>query len=265
MWAPAALLELVSPPRSQTPPPPFTPHTTLEPITQTDRDTMFRQIVKRRAYPVACSSRCKHGYPQVFVHAPMHVLKVASDIGGISKQSGKIHPDTRKAKKKNGQAEHAFAWLTCPMLNKEIDSLEEGGAIDDVAAVVARTPNLSDKLESAHETVPDARRWLLPEKWRQELESNTNSPVCNSKQAQYSHSKHILFSTGLAGVSLGNKKEVGNWKGNRVKCLHAHVGDFLVRGSLNPVGDLVLRNLRNKGVDISGTNECWRECKKVED
>ena len=48
-------------------PPPFTSHTVIEPLTPTDRDTMFRQIIKRRAYPVGCASRCRHGYPQVRV------------------------------------------------------------------------------------------------------------------------------------------------------------------------------------------------------
>jgi hypothetical protein len=54
--------------------------------------------------------------------------------------------------------------------------------------------------------------------------------------------------------------EVG-WRGNLVKCLHAQLGDRLVRGaSANPVGDLVLRRLEELGVSTGGTEECWREC-----
>ena len=49
-------------------PPPFEPDTALEPCSAEDRDTMFRQIVKRRAYPVGCASRCRHGYPLSLIH-----------------------------------------------------------------------------------------------------------------------------------------------------------------------------------------------------
>lgn len=53
----------------------------------------------------------------------------------------------------------------------------------------------------------------------------------------------------------------GGWRGNLVKCLHAQLGDRLVRGaSANPVGDLVLRRLEELGVPTKGTEECWREC-----
>ena len=53
----------------------------------------------------------------------------------------------------------------------------------------------------------------------------------------------------------------GGWRGNLVKCLHAQLGDRLVRGeSANPVGDLVLRRLEDLGVSTQGTDDCWREC-----
>jgi len=213
------------------------------------------------------------------VHAPMHVRAAA----GTDKLD-EVTPDTPNAV--GAQAEHAFGWLTCPMLHGEIDRLEKAGAIDDVAAVILKSSALTKGLERAHETVQNARRWLLPEKWRAELEK---------KETTHAQPKHVLFHTGLAGVSLertsnntsknsstesnnsikGNSgtpdaetsydTTLGGWRGNRVKCLHAHVGDYLVRGAFaNPVGDLVLRRLQDQGVQINGTETCWRECAKKE-
>ena len=53
---------------------------------------------------------------------------------------------------------------------------------------------------------------------------------------------------------------------NRVKCLHAQLGDALVRGEgANPVGGLVLRRLKELGVETEGSAECWRECAARDD
>eukprot|EP00959_Pyramimonas_sp_CCMP1952_P042442 887475-Pyramimonas_sp.AAC.1 len=45
----------------------------------------------------------------------------------------------------------------------------------------------------------------------------------------------IVFETGLIGVSLNKAAEV--------KCLHAHLGDYLMRGDINPIGPLVVEDL----------------------
>ena len=79
--------------------------------------------------------------------------------------------------------------------------------------------------------------------------------------------RHVLFRTGLVGVSLDKEEGfVGGWRGNRVKCLHAQLGDALVRGErANPVGGLVLRRLVELGVETTGSAECWRECASSDD
>ena len=98
-------------------PPPFEPDTALEPCSAADRETMFRQIVKRRAYPVGCASRCRHGYPRAFLHAPMHAPKPPNKAG-----AEEVTPSCPEAA--GARAEHAIGWLTCPLLNEAIDALE---------------------------------------------------------------------------------------------------------------------------------------------
>lgn len=247
-------------------PPPFEPDTALEPCSAADRETMFRQIVKRRAYPVGCASRCRHGYPRAFVHAPMHAPAPPRS------RADEVTPSCPEAA--GVRAEHAIGWLTCPLLHASIDALEKRGGIDDLAAVVAAEPSLRSALRDAHVSAADARRWLL---------SHTAWPEALSSDPKHAHARYVLFETGIAGVALrhvsqgserlfkiksasrerkdGANGNGGGWRGNGVKCLHAHVGDALVRGrAVNAIGHVVLEKLERDGVETDGTAECWRAC-----
>jgi hypothetical protein len=67
--------------------------------------------------------------------------------------------------------------------------------------------------------------------------------------------------SGKGGSAEREKGGDRGWRGNLVKCLHAQLGDRLVRGEqANPVGGVVLRRLEELGVPVAGTDECWREC-----
>lgn len=247
-------------------PPPFEPDTALEPCSAADRETMFRQIVKRRAYPVGCASRCRHGFPRAFVHAPMHAPAPPRS------RADEVTPSCPEAA--GVRAEHAIGWLTCPLLHASIDALEKRGGIDDLAAVVAAEPGLRSSLRDAHVSAADARRWLL---------SHTAWPEALSSDPKHAHARYVLFETGIAGVALrhvsqgserlfkiksasrerkdGANGNGGGWRGNGVKCLHAHVGDALVRGrAVNAIGHVVLEKLERDGVETDGTAECWRAC-----
>lgn len=247
-------------------PPPFEPDTALEPCSAADRETMFRQIVKRRAYLVGCASRCRHGYPRAFVHAPMHAPAPPRS------RADEVTPSCPEAA--GVRAEHAIGWLTCPLLHASIDALEKRGGIDDLAAVVAAEPGLRSSLRDAHVSAADARRWLL---------SHTAWPEALSSDPKHAHARYVLFETGIAGVALrhvsqgserlfkiksasrerkdGANGNGGGWRGNGVKCLHAHVGDALVRGrAVNAIGHVVLEKLERDGVETDGTAECWRAC-----
>ena len=170
---------------------------------------------------------------------------------------------------RGAQAEHALGWLACPLLNRHVDELERRGGIGAMASVVDGIPKLSEALREVHVSAPALRRWLLPPEWTRRVESSDEFRTAN----------YVLFRTGLIGVSLdrvlgggkgggsgdssgkGTVTTEGGWRGNLVKCLHAQLGDRLVRGAdANPVGDLVLRRLEALGVPTQGTDECWREC-----
>ena len=118
-------------------------------------------------------------------------------------------------------------------------------------------------MEAAHRSAPVVRRWMLPREWRERIENGGDG---------FERARYVLFGTGLIGVSLdkettyGQRQEKDGWRGNRVKCLHARLGDALVRGEgANPVGGLVLRRLKELGVETEGSAECWRECAARDD
>mmetsp|Transcript_96082 Transcript_96082/g.248950 ORF Transcript_96082/g.248950 Transcript_96082/m.248950 type:complete len:90 (-) Transcript_96082:25-294(-) len=45
-----------------------------------------------------------------------------------------------------------------------------------------------------------------------------------------------------------------------VKCLHAHVGDELVRGGGNLIAQQALRDIEDMGIRVDGTDECCDNC-----
>ena len=261
----------------------------LEPCGDDDAATMSRQIRKRRAYPVACAARCRHGFARAYLHAPLHVpAATASGFDGFpgdesapgpspgtpnpvepeplkatSSRRGRSRGSRSKAKAAlaspsgGAQAEHALGWLACPLLDREVDKLERRGGIDAMASVISLTPSLSAALERAHRSAVSVRRWMLPSQWTERVERHDG----------FEQIRHVLFRTGLVGVSLDKEEGfVGGWRGNRVKCLHAQLGDALVRGErANPVGGLVMRRLVELGVETTGSAECWRECAASDD
>ena len=266
----------------------------LEPCGDDDAATMSRQIRKRRAYPVACAARCRHGFARAYLHAPLHVPAATArgfdglpgDESAPGPSPGTPNPDepepdydarTKSTSSRRGrsrgsrskakaalaspsggaQAEHALGWLACPLLDREVDKLERRGGIDAMAAVARGVGALSAALERSHRSAVSVRRWMLPRQWVERVERNDG----------FERIRHVLFRTGLVGVSLDKEEGfVGGWRGNRVKCLHAQLGDALVRGErANPVGGLVLRRLVELGVETTGSAECWRECAASDD
>lgn len=300
----------VSIPR-ELPPPETYPHAVpIEPCTPEDAATMLRQIRKRRAYPLGCASRCRHGFPQAYLHAPMHVPARHADVldenppepptarfepatdasrddapplASSHGRSARARARRRASSPSRGVvAEHALGWLACPLLVRAVDALEKNGAIDAIADVTRADSHLAAALERSHATAPDTRRWLLPDRWRRALEesrrfdkdavpSSENENETDDAEdersrprGRFAFAARVLFETGIAGVSL--RGDTGGWRGNRVKCLHAHLGDRLVRGAdANPIGEMVLRRLRREGAPAEGTDECWRECARADD
>ena len=158
------------PPRA--PSPETYPHDVpIEPCTPEDAATMLRQIRKRRAYPVGYfSSRCRHGFPQAYLHAPMHVPARhanvldenppehdtrASDDDETPHVSSRGRSKRARARRRASSptrgvvAEHALGWLACPLLVRAVDALEKYGAIDAVADVT-RAIHISRRHSNGH-------------------------------------------------------------------------------------------------------------------
>ena len=130
-------------------------------------------------------------------------------------------------------------WLSCPILVEAVDRLEREGWIEKLSARVAEDQELRRKVEALHGEIIEVRRQLLPEEWRERIE----------REPEFAHHRYVLFKTGLAGIT----------RAEHVKCLHAHLGDFLCRGT-NPIGEIVWQELQRRGVAVHGSAACWKRC-----
>lgn len=97
-------------------------------------------------------------------------------------------------------------WLTCPMMNKKIGSLESQGLIKEIDKQIQKDSKLNSKWKKRQES------YKLE---RDKLETQEVFPKAKG---------------GVGGAE------------NSVKCLHSHTADELSTG-LNPVGKIVLESI----------------------
>ena len=128
-------------------------------------------------------------------------------------------------------------WLTSPYLVREVSVLEAEGWIGMLRERFA-DPEWARAMHASHAATAALRLKLCPE---DELEAlRMTSP------RQY----QVLAQSGVAGMR-GERSEIG------VKCLHAHLADYLARRAgppeaTNPVGREVAKLLLLRGVDLLG-------------
>lgn len=157
--------------------------------------------------------RCRYGYPQVLLFAPLLVGE------------GRISPNS------------TLCWLSCPLLVREVDRIEKEGEIERFEHLVSVDQTLRGAIEQAHRVTARIRSELLPEEWRARL------------AAERPRDHWIITETGIAGIT----------RPDHIKCLHAHLADFLARGD-NPVGEEVARRFESEKIPVEGTDTCWRHC-----
>jgi len=136
------------------------------------------------------------------------------------------------------------------MLQREVKKLERAGSLVRAQERIENDPDLKSKLETAHHSIPALRAHMIPQEWIAKL--RTAKPEELEAVQLSPKAAMIVFETGLIGISLNKAAEV--------KCLHAHLGDYLMRGDINPIGPLVVEDLAGQGVNVSGTDQCWKEC-----
>lgn len=122
--------------------------------------------------------------------------------------------------------------LTCPHLVKEIDKLEANGAIP---AVNKQLESRFDLIESFNET---------NETWESARKDSVNiEEIAHVERVFGKDGAKIFFDSGIVGVTKGRTDDA--------KCLHAHVADFIMRGT-NRIGEMALEELSKNGVDVNG-------------
>jgi hypothetical protein len=137
-------------------------------------------------------------------------------------------------------AESTLCWLSCPLLSRAIDRLEKEGWLDRLAHLVRSDESLRQEVEEVHRQAAEIRWGLVPTNWRAKLESDHG----------LARERWILRGTGVAGVT----------RPDHVKCLHAHLADYLWRGT-NPLGRLACDELARRGIRVGGDELCWQQCK----
>ncbi|MGI6083525.1 MAG: DUF501 domain-containing protein [Limnochordia bacterium] len=192
------------------------------------------QLQRKPRQVIAVARRCRFGFPQVVVTNPVvwGPLRRSEKKAGGSEQAPRVFP--------------TLYWLTCPYLVSAVGRLESQGWVSKLK-VWLEAEGLQEAWTDVHRRAAAERVAVLPE------EHGRLMRQVHASQWQ------VLVSSGVGGM-----------RGvEGIKCLHAHLGDYLagavgdertsagaddVSGSRNPVGAKTLALLLRHGVDVSG---CW--------
>jgi exopolyphosphatase/guanosine-5'-triphosphate,3'-diphosphate pyrophosphatase len=206
-------------------------------VTEQDRETVHKQLRRAPRGLMAVARRCRFGAPQVVVTSPV-VLgpgRRSERRAGVTAGAVRVFPTTY--------------WLTCSHLTAAVGRLEGEGWVSKLGAWIEET-GLSAAMAAVHNRAAQERTALV--------EPDLRVRLMHEQPAQW----QVLATSGVAGA----RSEEG------VKCLHAHLADYLAApvgdgavsgdrppGARNPVGAKVLALLLQMGVDITGWPTC-RSC-----
>ncbi len=187
--------------------------------------------------------KCKHGYPRAFVRSsityPAHLYEddATDKTPGMSSSE---YPDKM-------QVSSGMLRLSCPHLVKAIDDLEDNGGI----GIVNRQLIASQKDDELAESLRDS--FLAVNRAWADIRACTMSDNDIKVAESYLgvEGAKNMINSGIIGVTPN--------KVDDVKCLHAHLGDYLLRGE-NEIGELIVKMLNEKNVDINGCDNCWQQC-----
>jgi hypothetical protein len=139
-----------------------------------------------------------------------------------------------------GRINSGLLKLTCPLLVKAVDSLEDDGMIDELNKRLSGSQALQDSMTSAH---------LVHAKARKEILNTEDMTVIQSKLGERGAISFLE-----AGVAAASSSSMD------AKCLHAWLADYLFRPGDTLLGDAVARELEDRGVDLTGTLTCGAFC-----
>ena len=149
--------------------------------------------------------------------------------------------------------------LTCPLLVNAIDVMEDDkfmNEINDKLIADNSDINLVTCMNGAHKVHAETRKELIfgDNNLDCSIEESDNYKLLESKLGE--RGAKYFIDAGVAGANPMSKKV-------DVKCLHAWLGDYLMRSDTiaeHPIGDMIVNELEKRGVDISGTEDCHAIC-----
>jgi hypothetical protein len=190
------------------------------PAQPSDVESFIRQTGQiapaKAAIGVPSSCACRHGFPQAFAMDPIH--------------SGRINSGLLK--------------LTCPLLVRAVDSLEDEGMISLFNQRLEENNNNSNNY--IQQATDEAH--AVHAASRQELLNGRDVDAVRVKLGE--RGTTAFLEAGVAGASAGSTD---------VKCLHAWLADSLFRGE-TPMGKAVTKELVDRGVDLTGILTCNVAC-----
>lgn len=160
------------PPRRPIPgeaPPPAERPVAMDEIRSGDEESLRRQLGHGQDGLLGVAHRCRRGYPQVTVKAPLYEYPESGILSAYS----------------------TAYWLSCPLLRRSLRWLERRGWLDAFQEEVDGDPALQQGLKEAQREHARVRAALLPPAVRERLQSDP----------QLKQQRIILEETGVAGVT----------------------------------------------------------------
>jgi hypothetical protein len=196
-------------------------------ISQNDVDVLVRQTGQPNpgdaavGIPVNC--QCQHGFAQVFALDP---------VPG------------------NNRINSGLLKLTCPLLVRAVDQLEDEGFINQFNAKLKESDKNDEGLSALQKDMKDAHQVHASVRMEM-IQTEEENQMVRSKLGERGAS--AFLTAGVAGASSDAVSDV--------KCLHAWLGDYLFRGSdASPLGGMVAELLLDRGIELHGTHDCQRCC-----
>ena len=181
--------------------------------------------------PAVCA--CRHGFPQAFAMDPL-----PASTGGGRLNSGLVK-------------------LTCPLLVRAVDALEDEGGIDEFNERLRTDAAWRNSASFAHKLHEEVRNTLL-----------NDEDVDAIRRKLGVRGTDAFMSAGVAGSSAGSIVDA--------KCLHAWLADYTFRGPTiiingkdehddDPgheplLGRAVAEGLKMRGAETTGTEGCFVLC-----
>ena len=191
--------------------------------------------------------RCKHGFPRAFVRSAITYPNKFYTDDAKMKTPGMLSSEAAD----KIQVSSGMLRLSCPHLVKAIDELEEEGGIEAINGHLIAASDEDDLAEPLRQSFLHVNKaWGTI---RAKTMSSGDVQVAESYLGK--EGATTMINSGIIGVTPN--------KVDDVKCLHAHLGDYLLRGE-NQIGELVIKTLEEqKDIDVSGCENCYQQCSSM--